>query len=391
MAAFALGLLGDKTAVPRSRPRCRTRTPRVRGRAAEALGLIGDTASAPAVGQMVSRVREERRHRGASRPTTSSGRRRPEAEPFALGLFALVRLKAYEPLAAAVLRRAGRSSAWWPVAYALQRIEDPRAAAGAAATRRTPGRYTRAFAARGLGALKDAARRRCCARCSSRRKGDLARHASSAVRALGADRRARRRRARSSRVLAARDGTDPNVRLEAVAALGALKSQAALPYVQDLLTDDWPAMRAAALRAAAAIDPEAFPPCSSGMEPDRHWRVRAAHRRRARHAARRDRRSTRLRAMLEDRTSASSRRCSTALARLKAPELETAAARAARRRRHRRPRRRGAALGQLKPAGGAGGAARGVPAAQADPAYNVRDGGRSTRWPPTARPRRPRR
>ena len=52
----------------------------------------------------------------------------PEAEAFKLGLFALVRLKAYEPLAAAVLDGGQPVTTWWPVAYALQRIEDPRAA-----------------------------------------------------------------------------------------------------------------------------------------------------------------------------------------------------------------------------------------------------------------------
>jgi cyclophilin family peptidyl-prolyl cis-trans isomerase/HEAT repeat protein len=70
--------------------------------------------------------------------------------------------------------------------------------------------------------------------------------------------------------------TDPNVRLEAVNALATLKSAAALPFIQDLVTDSWPSMRAAAIRAAAAIDAEGFPIALSGMEPDHHWMVRAA-------------------------------------------------------------------------------------------------------------------
>jgi HEAT repeat protein len=76
-------------------------------------------------------------------------------------------------------------------------------------------------------------------------------------------------------VLAA-EKTDPNVRLEAVTALGALKSHEALPFIQDLLTDEWPTMRAAAVRASAAIDPEGFVVLLSGMEPDPHWTVSAA-------------------------------------------------------------------------------------------------------------------
>src|SRR5262249_60904653 len=51
---------------------------------------------------------------------------------------------------------------------------------------------------------------------------------------------------------------------------------AALPYIQDLVTDESPAMRAAAIRACAAIDPAGFSTLLSGMEPDPHWIVRSA-------------------------------------------------------------------------------------------------------------------
>ena len=115
-----------------------------------------------------------------------------------------------------------------------------------------------------------------------------------------------------------------------------------------------PTMRAAALRAAAAIDQDSFIVVLSGMEPDRHWRVRAAlaetlgdvpggprDRARAFDAAGRG----------QARDSA---RSSPSLARLKASDLGT------------RPRcsgstiptsssarRRRASSGELKPAGGA--------------------------------------
>ena len=59
-------------------------------------------------------------------------------------------------------------------------------------------------------------------------------------------------------------------------ALGSLHAKAALAAIQDLLTDDWPTMRAGALRAAAQIDPDAFLLTLSGMESDPHWIVRAA-------------------------------------------------------------------------------------------------------------------
>ena len=84
--------------------------------------------------------------RGAIRP--------PRA--FRLGVFALVRLKAFDQLAAAVLDGSGQPRVrWWPVAFALQRLEDKRALTALMTLAREPQPYTRAFAVKGLGALKD--------------------------------------------------------------------------------------------------------------------------------------------------------------------------------------------------------------------------------------------
>jgi cyclophilin family peptidyl-prolyl cis-trans isomerase len=55
-----------------------------------------------------------------------------------------------------------------------------------------------------------------------------------------------------------------------------IKAPDTLGHVQDLITDDWPALRGAALRAAAAIDPDGFTFTLSGLEADRHWSGRAA-------------------------------------------------------------------------------------------------------------------
>ena len=199
----------------------------------------------------------------------------PEAEAFRLALFALVRLKAFDPLASAVLAGDPPVSTWWPVAYALQRVGDPRAAPALVQLLQVPGRYTAAFAARGLGVLKHTA-------AADSPDGDARPEDQSAARGrgerhprTGADERAgsgARSWPRSRRTPA----RNPNVRLEALSALGAMKSSDGLAVAQDLLTDDWPALRAAALRAAAAIDPEAFTFVLSGLEPDRDWRVRAA-------------------------------------------------------------------------------------------------------------------
>jgi cyclophilin family peptidyl-prolyl cis-trans isomerase/HEAT repeat protein len=272
MAAFALGLLADKGSVAVLVPLLQDPVPLVRGRAAEALGLIGDASAAAEIGQMAAGYIRS----GAIaslQPDDETWPGPPESAAVRLALFALVRLKAWDPLAAAVLDASGRPlSQWWPVAYALQRIGDPRARTALEALAQSTGRSTRAFAARGLGALKDTAAIPILTPMVDPAHLDLP-VAVSAIRALG-----RMETAAAAEPLIAllrTDGVDPNIRLEAIDALGALKARDAEPFVQDLLADPWPTMRAAALRAAAAIDPDTFLLVLSGLEPDRHWSVRA--------------------------------------------------------------------------------------------------------------------
>ena len=94
---------------------------------------------------------------GSIGPDDEQWPKAPEVEAVRLALYALVRLKAWDPLADAILDGSGGPvSAWWPVAYALQRIEDPRASRALQRLLQGEGRYTRGFAARGLGVLKDA-------------------------------------------------------------------------------------------------------------------------------------------------------------------------------------------------------------------------------------------
>ena len=102
-------------------------------------------------------------------------------EAVRLGAFALVRLGSYDGLAGAFLDADGRPrSRWWPIAYAFQRVNDPRAAPVLLDLFNGEGQLTRSFAARGLAATKDpraatrapGRRRRCrpCRwRCASRR------------------------------------------------------------------------------------------------------------------------------------------------------------------------------------------------------------------------------
>lgn len=283
MAAFALGLIGDVSAAPALTKALTDAAPIVRGRAAEALGLIeakdkdqikpdDRRATGEGIGHMVAEYA-----RGASVASMAPDDERwpapPEAEAFRLGIYALVRLGTYEPLAAAVLDSRGLPVVnWWPVAYALGRIEDRRAAPALLLILNGPGKYSAAFAARGLGVLKDAKSVNPLLTIAST-PGASREVLVSAIRALATIGEGR---ASALLVKLASDASDPNVRLQAVSALGTLKAAEGLPIVQDLLSDPWPAMRAAALHAAAAIDPEGFVLVLSGMEPDSQWTVRAA-------------------------------------------------------------------------------------------------------------------
>jgi HEAT repeat protein len=154
---------------------------------------------------------------------------------------------------------------WWPVAYALQRVEDPRAAPALAHLLGVRARYTPAFAARGLGALKDTSAVDglvALLEPAAKSRLEVTVAAIRSLAQLGATRAAER-----LAQLASDRTAHPNLRLEAVTALGTLRAAEGLPVVQDLLSDEWPTLRAAALRAAAAIDEEGFCSCSQGWRP----------------------------------------------------------------------------------------------------------------------------
>jgi cyclophilin family peptidyl-prolyl cis-trans isomerase len=272
-AAFALGLIGDASATAALTPLLGDPAPMVRGRAAEALGSIGAKEAAAAIGAMVM---EYGRAPAVTsmQPDDEQHPAPPEAEAFKLGLFALVRLTAYEALAGAVLDPNGRpQSTWWPVAYALQRIRDPRAAPALRQLAQVRARYTPAFALRGLGVAKDAQAAPMVLPLIEPAKvpREVVAAAIRAAAELGVQGAVERLAA-----IAAEPRIESNLRLEAVTALGTLRAVDHLPLIQDLMTDDWPAMRAAALRAAASIDQESFSLVLSGLDMDRHWTVRAA-------------------------------------------------------------------------------------------------------------------
>ncbi len=268
-AAFALGLIGDPSAAPGLLQALNDTAPLVRGRAAEALGLIGAKEGAAAVGKLAA---EYARHQAVlDRAPDDESTGPPETVAFRLAVFALVRLGAWDPLAAAVLEGDRPLSRWWPVAFALQRINDARALPALRQLVAGPGKYSTAFAVRGLGALKDqAAGPHVLPLLDPSTPPEVRVSAMRAAAQIGL--------AEAVEPLAKIAGdvaTDPNLRLEAVTALGTLRGAAALPLVQDLMTDSWPVMRSAALRASAAIDPESFVVILASLDPDSHWTVRA--------------------------------------------------------------------------------------------------------------------
>jgi cyclophilin family peptidyl-prolyl cis-trans isomerase/HEAT repeat protein len=273
MVAFALGLIGDGRASGPLRAALADAAPLVRGRAAEALGLIGDDEAANAISAMVA---AEVRAGAVSRlePDDFEYLASPAAEPFRLGVNALARLKAYEPLSAAVLDAAGRPVVpWWPVAWALQRIEDRRALPALTTFARSPGWLCRALAVKGLGALEDRAAVEILLPMVQGWAGDP-RMATVAVRALAqiGDGRAA---PVLLKVLRTRD-LDAPLKVEIVAALGAVSATQAGDVLLDLLSDPYPPVRIAALQSLRSLDGPNFLAVLSGLDPDRDWSVRAA-------------------------------------------------------------------------------------------------------------------
>jgi cyclophilin family peptidyl-prolyl cis-trans isomerase/HEAT repeat protein len=273
MAAFALGLVGDPSARASLRTALADPDPATQGRAAEALGMLAVRDDAPAVSDMVQR--HIRAGALASiAPDDLTYPLAPPVEAARLGLYALVRLGSYDALAAAALDANGQPvSAWWPVAYALQRAGDARAAPALLALLNTPGRYTAAFAARGLGVMKAAAAVGPFQQILERRSADPA-VITQVIRATGA-------LGDASAVpiltrVVADAAVDSQLRLEAMAALAAVVDGDDVDLMLDLVSDRSPAIRGLAMRSLARIDPDGFLVTLSGLDPDRDWNARTA-------------------------------------------------------------------------------------------------------------------
>ena len=276
-AAFALGLTGDAGAAAALRAALADTDARVRGRVADALGLIAAQAGGPREtwAPAATAVGEAFAGCGAVIAPIAPDDEAPqsaEAEACRLALLALVRLRHYDSLARVAVGPDGRPvSQWWPVAFALQRIGDPRAAAPLEWLLQSSGVYAAAFALRGL-ATQPAG-----AAMAQRFAADAAadpRLRVTAIRALGRPNVPQAFETLLG-VLNTR-GLSTVFTLEVLSALAATADVRAFDVMVDRLTDRRPQVRAAALAAAARLDAEAFVFVISSLPADREWSVRAS-------------------------------------------------------------------------------------------------------------------
>jgi HEAT repeat protein len=189
-------------------------------------------------------------------------------------LFALVRLGNYDALASVALDAQGEPVArWWPVAFALQRIGDRRAASALATLAGTPGVYTASFALRGLAAAKDARTVGLAAPIAQRPDADVKLRVA-AVRALG---QVGGRAAVDALLAVLKQRSTPlTLAIEATTALGVAADPRSFAPLLEMFTDPVPALRAAALTSAAKVDPDGFLLVLSSFGHDKDWSVRIA-------------------------------------------------------------------------------------------------------------------
>jgi HEAT repeat protein/cyclophilin family peptidyl-prolyl cis-trans isomerase len=272
MAAFALGLIGDASAAAALTTALSDGDAMIQARAAEALGLIAHKAAAPAIATMVSTHLKAAALDGIAADDMGYPKT-PAAEAVRLGVYALVRLGSYDALASAVLDNDRARTRWWPIAFALQRINDARAVPALLDLLKGDGQLTRAFAARGLGQLKaQTAAAPLVAAIDNAGEATAVRIQAVRAMALIGDASA----APAMRRLIVSPKTDQNLQLEAVTALGQLRSPEVTDLLIDLVSAPWASVRAAALRSLANTDVDTFMSALSGLEPDQHWSVRAS-------------------------------------------------------------------------------------------------------------------
>ena len=270
VAAFGLGLLGDPSATERLIAALEDPSPLVQARAAHALGRLPAPEAAGALQAMAAA------HVTVAYdvdPDETGYPLSPRVEAFRSGVGALAALGDFDALAAVVLAGSGDPLLWWwPVADALARVGDPRAAGPLRTLAGVGGTVGVAMAAGGLGALGDASAVPALVELLDRDRRDP-RVVRSAVRALGAlgDASA----APALRDLLRTRDLDRGLLIALLDALGAVGAPETVEIAIELLAHGAPAVRGAALIALAELDPESFLLLLSGLPPDPHWQVRA--------------------------------------------------------------------------------------------------------------------
>jgi HEAT repeat protein/cyclophilin family peptidyl-prolyl cis-trans isomerase len=269
MSAFALGLLGDPTAAERLVAALADADPLVRARSVEALGRVGGPRAAPAVVEAIRAALPADAPVVTVRGDDPGSAHDPWLLP-RLGLFALVRLKDVAAAESVLLANGRPRFDWWAATWAAMRLESPALKPVLAAALQSSDPASRALAARGLGALKDAA--------SLDAVAPLLKDADpqvviQAIRAVGAMADPRG----VTLVAPLLKNPSPVVRSEALSALAVLPPERALrPTVVALVGDKDAGVRAAALRALSRLDPQDFALVLSGLDPDPERSVRAA-------------------------------------------------------------------------------------------------------------------
>jgi cyclophilin family peptidyl-prolyl cis-trans isomerase/HEAT repeat protein len=267
VAAFALGLTGDRRAVDRLVASLADSDGVVRGRAAEALGRIGDARAAPAVAKLLI----------ASLPATISRMTVRGDDPGnpadtwveqRLALVALARLRDPAAAAQALVAGGGPRFDWWAATWVAMRLEAPALRPVLTAALSSTDPLSRALAARGLGATKDASSVDALV---GLLKDPEEAVAISALRALGAVGDARATAAVGGLLASPSDV----VRREALRALAALPPDPALrPKLVGMVAERDAFVRAAAFSALARTSPEDFALVLSGLDADPDFRVR---------------------------------------------------------------------------------------------------------------------